>query len=45
MIGSRRVENLIIIGANPAYDAPGDLGLGDAIAAVPVYSASRTLSG
>lgn len=29
------VETLIIIGANPVYDAPGDLGFGDIIAAVP----------
>ena len=30
-----RIETLVIIGANPAYDAPGHLGLGDAIARVP----------
>lgn len=29
------IETLIIIAANPAYDAPGDLHLGDLIAAVP----------
>jgi molybdopterin-containing oxidoreductase family iron-sulfur binding subunit len=31
----RRVETLVIIGANPVYDGPGDLRLGDLIAAVP----------
>ncbi len=30
-----RLQTLIIIDANPAYDAPGDLNLGDTIAAVP----------
>ncbi|MGB7036631.1 MAG: 4Fe-4S ferredoxin, partial [Xanthobacteraceae bacterium] len=29
------IETLMIVGANPLYDAPGDLGLADAIAAVP----------
>jgi molybdopterin-containing oxidoreductase family iron-sulfur binding subunit len=32
---SLRVETLVIIGANPAYDGPGDLRLGDLIAATP----------
>jgi molybdopterin-containing oxidoreductase family iron-sulfur binding subunit len=30
-----RIESLIIIGANPAYDTPGELGLAGAIGAVP----------
>jgi Fe-S-cluster-containing dehydrogenase component len=30
-----RVETLVIIGANPVYDAPGDLGFGQVVAAVP----------
>ena len=30
-----RVETLAIVGANPAYDVPGALGLGEAIKAVP----------
>jgi len=30
-----RVETLIIIGANPAYDTPHELELGDVVAAVP----------
>jgi Fe-S-cluster-containing dehydrogenase component len=34
-ISSRRVQTLLVIGANPAYDAPGDLRLVDAIATVP----------
>jgi Fe-S-cluster-containing dehydrogenase component len=34
-IGAGRVETLIVIGANPAYDAPGDLTLREAIAAAP----------
>jgi len=34
-LAARRVETLVIIGANPAYDGPGDLQLGDLIAAVP----------
>src|SRR6266849_180519 len=34
-LAAQRVETLIIIGANPAYDGPGDLRLGDLIAAVP----------
>jgi Fe-S-cluster-containing dehydrogenase component len=32
---ARKVETLLIIGANPAYDAPGELHLAEAIAAVP----------
>ncbi len=34
-IGDGSVETLVIIGANPAYDAAGALGLADAIATVP----------
>lgn len=34
-IHARRTETLLIIGANPAYDAPGELGFADAIRAVP----------
>ncbi len=34
------IETLMILGANPAYDAPGDLGLGDAVAAVPFSAQS-----
>ena len=34
-LAAQRVETLVIIGANPAYDGPGDLRLGDLIAAVP----------
>ncbi len=34
-LAAHRVETLVIIGANPAYDGPGDLRLGDLIAAVP----------
>ena len=34
-IAAHRIETLIIIGANPAYDAPGGLGLAEAIGAVP----------
>src|SRR5262249_18487672 len=34
-LAARRVETLVIIGATPAYDRPGDLRLGDLIAAVP----------
>ena len=30
-----RVETLLVLGANPAYDTPGELGLADAIAVVP----------
>lgn len=30
-----RIETLVMIGANPVHDAPGDLGFGDVIAAVP----------
>jgi Fe-S-cluster-containing dehydrogenase component len=32
---ARKIETLIIIGANPAYDGPGHLQLGDLIAAAP----------
>jgi Fe-S-cluster-containing dehydrogenase component len=34
-LAAKRVDTLVIIGANPAYDAPGDLRLGQSIAAVP----------
>jgi Fe-S-cluster-containing dehydrogenase component/anaerobic selenocysteine-containing dehydrogenase len=34
-LAAQRVETLVIIGANPVYDGPGDLRLGDLIAAVP----------
>jgi molybdopterin-containing oxidoreductase family iron-sulfur binding subunit len=34
-IKANHIDNLIIIGANPAYDAPGDLALADLIARVP----------
>jgi molybdopterin-containing oxidoreductase family iron-sulfur binding subunit len=34
-LSARKVETLLIVGANPAYDAPGELRLGEAIAAVP----------
>jgi Fe-S-cluster-containing dehydrogenase component len=34
-LAARRVETLLVVGANPAYDAPRDLTLGDLIAAVP----------
>ena len=34
-IHAGRVETLIITGANPVYDAPGELALGEAIAAAP----------
>ena len=30
-----RVDTLIVIGANPVYDAPGELGLADVLAAIP----------
>jgi molybdopterin-containing oxidoreductase family iron-sulfur binding subunit len=33
-LAARKVETLLIIGANPAYDAPGELHLAEAIAAV-----------
>ncbi|MCA6124428.1 4Fe-4S dicluster domain-containing protein [Bradyrhizobium sp. WSM 1704] len=29
------IETLIVIGANPIYDAPGDIGFGDTVARVP----------
>jgi molybdopterin-containing oxidoreductase family iron-sulfur binding subunit len=32
---AQRVSNLIMIGVNPAYDAPGDLGFAQLIAAAP----------
>ncbi|MBO0717357.1 MAG: 4Fe-4S ferredoxin, partial [Rhizobiales bacterium] len=32
---AQRVSSLIMIGVNPAYDAPGDLGFADLIAAAP----------
>ena len=32
---AQRIETLVIIGANPAYDTPGDLGFGEAIGGVP----------
>lgn len=35
-IRSGAVELLVILGGNPAYDAPGDLRLGDLIAQVPL---------
>jgi Fe-S-cluster-containing dehydrogenase component len=34
-IDAKAVETLLVIDANPAYDAPRDLGLADAIASVP----------
>jgi molybdopterin-containing oxidoreductase family iron-sulfur binding subunit len=34
-LAAQRVETLVVIGANPAYDGPADLRLGDLIAAVP----------
>jgi molybdopterin-containing oxidoreductase family iron-sulfur binding subunit len=34
-IHARRIETLIIVVANPAYDTPGELGLADAIGTVP----------
>jgi molybdopterin-containing oxidoreductase family iron-sulfur binding subunit len=34
-MASRRVQTLVIIGANPAYDAPGDLHFADALTTVP----------
>jgi len=34
-LAAKRVKTLVIIGANPAYDGPGDLQLGDLIAAAP----------
>src|SRR5216684_1238976 len=34
-LAAQRVETLVIIGANPAYDGPADLRLGDLIAEVP----------
>jgi molybdopterin-containing oxidoreductase family iron-sulfur binding subunit len=34
-VDSKTVETLLVIDANPAYDAPRDFGLADAIASVP----------
>ncbi|MBV1698040.1 MAG: 4Fe-4S dicluster domain-containing protein [Hyphomicrobiales bacterium] len=34
-LDGRRIDTLFIIGANPAYDTPGDLQLAEAIGAVP----------
>jgi Fe-S-cluster-containing dehydrogenase component len=34
-LAARKIETLLIIGANPAYDTPGELRLAEAIAAVP----------
>ncbi len=34
-LGAKRVETLIVVGANPAYDAPGELELERAIRSVP----------
>jgi molybdopterin-containing oxidoreductase family iron-sulfur binding subunit len=34
-LAAHRVETLVVIGANPAYDGPSDLQLGDLIASVP----------
>jgi Fe-S-cluster-containing dehydrogenase component len=34
-LAAQRVETLVIIGANPVYDGPGELRLGELIAAVP----------
>ena len=34
-IQAGRIETLIVIGANPAYDTPGEFGLADAIDTVP----------
>jgi Fe-S-cluster-containing dehydrogenase component len=34
-LATRQVETLVIIGANPAYDGPGDLQLGELIATAP----------
>jgi Fe-S-cluster-containing dehydrogenase component/anaerobic selenocysteine-containing dehydrogenase len=34
-LDARRIDTLFIIGANPAYDTPGDLRLADAIGAIP----------
>jgi molybdopterin-containing oxidoreductase family iron-sulfur binding subunit len=41
-IAGRRVHTLLVIGANPAYDTPGELGLGEAIRSVP-FTASLGL--
>ncbi len=34
-LAARKVETLVIVGANPAYDAPGDLELEDLVATAP----------
>jgi len=34
-IGAGQVDTLVILGGNPAYDAPGTLGFADALAKVP----------
>ncbi len=34
-IAANKVETLVVLADNPAYDAPGELHLGDAIASVP----------
>ena len=41
-ISAGKVQTLIVLADNPVYDAPGDLRLGDAIAAVP-FSAHLAL--
>jgi molybdopterin-containing oxidoreductase family iron-sulfur binding subunit len=43
-LAARKVETLVVIGANPAYDSPGHLQLGNLIAAVP-FSAHLGLYG
>jgi Fe-S-cluster-containing dehydrogenase component len=43
-LAARKVETLIIVGANPAYDSPGELQLGGLIGAVP-FSAHLGLYG
>ncbi len=35
-IGSKQVETLLILGGNPAFDAPADLGFADLLADVPL---------
>ncbi len=39
-----RIDTLIVIGANPVYDAPGELALADIIGATPVHRASWRVS-
>ena len=41
-VHSGRVQTLILIGANPVYDAPGDLAFGDVVSSAP-FSASLSL--